>query len=815
MTLGFRKPALWHAIALLALAASCLLASTRVDAATSSTVVGATVPTSTTIALSGCAGPPELQLGSLAVGTTSLTSPCHVDFGANAPATLRMFQKDRTGAAMTQVRTTLDTRSGVPSYRAVDVVSSSIVWVAGTRVNAGDVTPLRVTTNGGSSWTDVTPCAAVGSGIGHLVAWSASEVLIVSSNKACYSSDTGATWTSVTTPYAFNARLANPTGDILWATTTTTGRIMRSADRGLTWTSFLIPGATTSPYNLVAWGASDVVAIGTVTAGDNLSRTAYAWRTTDTGTTWTQSTIGTIPVTTVPATTGSMALIDRSSVSGRIIASGSWALGNQFKQYYSDDGGATWTATALHPFTDRLRYLGGSTWMGGNRMDTAYVSTNDGASWGTVAMGGGPTAFFNGISRVQGGAVVAIGDASTVLMSTNSAASWTSISPAYTSYFAVVSFNANDIAIVAADGSALRSSDAGATLVPATGCGGSTYTDAVATGPTSAIAVGSAGWICRTTDKGATWTQVPSGTGTWFTEVIRIPRTGVLIAHGSTTAQFYRSTDDGLTWSAMSLGIAGNAGVTAVDEDGSTMVIGKASNGLMWVSTDFGATWSSRDDGMASSLQSVAVSPSGARILGGHYPIPGDNLNRVTTSTDNGATWTSAMVNAGSGEVLGLTFTSELRVWALAGNKVHVSDDSGATFATVATSAGSATELEVLDANTVLTSGLGKLLAVSRPTTALPDVVAGTGLTPAGGAFGACLLGTTNAANSWPVTGTCTVADPVPWRPAAADSTAPGSILATSTGGTSAADLVFGLRVGPTQSAGAYAAHVVFEVVAP
>ena len=130
-------------------------------------------------------------------------------------------------------------------------------------------------------------------------------------------------------------------------------------------------------------------------------------------------------------------------------------------------------------------------------------------------------------------------------------------------------------------------------------------------------------------------------------------------------------------------------------------------------------------------------------------------------------------------------------------------------------SAGTATELEVLDANSVLTSGIGKLLAVSRPINALPDVVPGTGLSPAAGAFGACLLGTTNAAPAWPSTGTCSAADPAPWRPAPADSTAPAAIVATTSGGTSAADIVFGVRIGPSQRSGGYAAHVVFEVTSP
>src|SRR5690606_367895 len=139
---------------------------------------------------------------------------------------------------------------------------------------------------------------------------------------------------------------------------------------------------------------------------------------------------------------------DRASVSGRIVAVGGWAAGNQFRTSYSDDGGATWSSLATHQFTDEVRYLGGSPWIGGNRMNAAYVSTDDGVTWGSVSIGGGPNAFLNGISA-RGGGVVVVGDASSVYRSTTAGANWTSIAPAHPAYAAVVSFDAQRIAIVA------------------------------------------------------------------------------------------------------------------------------------------------------------------------------------------------------------------------------------------------------------------------------------------------------------------------------------------------------------------------------
>ncbi|MCW2923086.1 MAG: Photosynthesis system assembly factor, partial [Thermoleophilia bacterium] len=357
----------------LAFALAVLLALAGVSSgATSGTVVSATVPTSTSLDISGCSTPSALAFGSLATTTTTTTaSPCHIQFGANAPARLTMYQRDRDGAAMTQVQPTLATRSGVPLYRAVDAVDANDIWVGGNRVNASDPTPLRHTVDGGTTWTDVTACASMSGAINHVAVWSATELLTINGTKVCRSTDTGASWTTITTPQSIGGRISTPAGtDVVWATTASAGRLLRSTDRGATWTSVLVPGAPVGFTNVVGWGTTNAVAVLTTTAADQLSKTATAYTTTDGGATWTSSVIATIPVTTIPAATGNMSLLDRSA-SGRIVAMGSWALGYQFRDYDSDDSGATWTALAVHTFTDTMRAIGGSTWVGGNSLSTA------------------------------------------------------------------------------------------------------------------------------------------------------------------------------------------------------------------------------------------------------------------------------------------------------------------------------------------------------------------------------------------------------------------------------------------------------------
>ncbi|MCW2928750.1 MAG: glycosyl hydrolase, repeat [Thermoleophilia bacterium] len=808
-----------HRLVALAFACATVVACLGTSAssgASSPLNVTATMGTQTTLDMSGCSGA-TLDLGSLTVSSTATTaaSPCHIEFDSNLPSRLAVHQRDGDGAAMTQARTTMDTRSGVPSFKVADAVDASDIWVAGARVNATDPTPLRHTVDGGATWADVTACASTGGTITLLAVWSASELFTASGNKVCRSTDTGATWATITTPLSFAGRMSVVQGtDVVWATASGAGKLMRSTDRGVTWSAVTAPTATTTLTNVVGWGTTNAVAFNTVTAGDGLSRTAYSYTTTDSGATWTQSTIATIPVTTVLATTGTLQLLDRSA-SGRLIAMGGWAQGNQFKQYYSDDDGATWVAQAIHPITDQLRWIGGTTWMGGGRMNVTQVSHDDGLTWSNVTIGGGSSEFMNRVSAARSGSVVVVGDGSAVYRTTDNAATFTSISPSYSMYLAVVAFDAQRIGVVATDGSAAYTTDGGVTMQAGTGCGAGYFRDGVATGPTSGVVVGNSGKVCRTTDAGQTWSIVPSGTGVTLLEVTRVLRTGDLIAHGTTAATFIRSSDGGLTWQAMSMGVAGAVSLFAVDDDASTMAIARGTYGTMWVSTDSGATWSAQDDGLNSSLLGIAVSPSGGRIVTGHYATPGDGITKTALSTDGGVTWSSAQIGAGNGEASGVDFVSEQRVWALAGNRVHVSDDGGASFTTVANSAGSPTNLIVLDANTVMASGLGKLLTITRPTVSIPDVSPATGLTTASGGFGACLLTATNATPAWPMSGTCSPAAATAWRPAPADAADPATTIVTSASGLASADLVFGMRAGATQTSGSFLAHLVYEVVAP
>ena len=101
------------------------------------------------------------------------------------------------------------------------------------------------------------------------------------------------------------------------------------------------------------------------------------------------------------------------------------------------------------------------------------------------------------------------------------------------------------------------------------------------------IAVGDQGAILRTTDAGATWTQVSSGTNAALTGVsFADASTGIAV--GSAGAMV-RTTDAGATWTQLpSVATAALTGVS-LSGDGSGTAVG--ASGTILRTTDWGSTW--------------------------------------------------------------------------------------------------------------------------------------------------------------------------------------------------------------------------------
>ncbi|MCW2974152.1 MAG: hypothetical protein JWN72_2425 [Thermoleophilia bacterium] len=778
-------------------------------ASTSNSVVSAAVLTATSLDLTGCTAPGATNFGGITPATAAMTTPCAVQFGSsNGAALLSISQRDRSGTAMSRPTDDVWTvHAGAPTYRAAYASDATHVWIAGARVASSDPTPLLASTDGGSTWTQQSPCLA-GMRINSINGWSNTELIAVGS-RVCRTTDGGATWTTVTTGQTFNtsASRANvsPGTNVAWLNTNSSGRLMRSADRGVTWSTINVAGVAGIFSEVVGLTATSAVAF-RVESEPGPTKALYAWSTTDSGVNWTKTLI----VSTATLNTGFQ---DAAvGTSGRIIVTGHGGIGTRS----SDDGGLTWTSRSSQRYW--ISNLSGTTWIAASRFDAPRRSTDDGATWSTIAMGGSARDSAYATSNGFGaGSALMVGESGTIMRSTDSGATWSSASTVRPSYRAVFAFDRSHFAALDDSGGGIVTSDAGTSFTPVTSCGGVGIRAGVATGATTGVAVGVGGAICRSIDAGATWQAQPSGTAVTLSTLTRAAGNGDLFAAGG-TGTLLRSRDDGRTWTPLTLSAPATVVSIGANATGSTLAIGVVAVATVLVSTDGGMTWSTRSTGTTTSPTAVAVAPSGT-ILVGHNRDDVLNDAPVRRSVDGGVTWTTAGQVQGD-EIRAIVFASDTRVRLIDeyGDSL-LSDDGGAT-ATQASTIGTVTSpiaIDILDSGTSLVAGDGSMVASSVTGPGVPDVGGGTNLQSASGAFGACLEGITGpAAASWSAAGTCNVLTPAHWHGiplTAADPLAEVARMAAA--GTSTANLRFGFRAATTTATGAYEAELTFTVLAP
>ncbi|MGD0535475.1 MAG: PKD domain-containing protein, partial [Methanoregula sp.] len=170
----------------------------------------------------------------------------------------------------------------------------------------------------------------------------------------------------------------------------------------------------------------------------------------------------------------------------------------------------------------------------------------------------------------------------------------------------------------------------------------------------------------RSTDYGATWTEVNASAG-WPARVyqssVTMPDGNIVLMGGQARLangnnymnDVWRSTDDGATWTEVnaSAGWPARAYQSSVAmPDGSIVLMGGYDGTNMyndtWQSTDDGATWTEVNASpgwTARQDQSSVAMPDGSVVLmGGYDGSPEDDMWR---STDDGATWTEVNVSAG------------------------------------------------------------------------------------------------------------------------------------------------------------------------
>ena len=182
---------------------------------------------------------------------------------------------------------------------------------------------------------------------------------------------------------------------------------------------------------------------------------------------------------------------------------------------------------------------------------------------------------------------------------------------------------------------------------------------------------GEDGVLLRSTNGGAAWTLLNSGSTRHLRAIARASNTGWVVGDGGTVL---RTNNAGVAWTVQDAGSLQHLrGVSVLDAQHAWAV---GDGGLVLLTTDGGATWAHHAAGVdrlhavvfADALRGLAVGASGA----------------IVQSADGGQSW--AAVDSGSSEHLRDVALSGSRAWAVgdAGTALR-STDGGATWSRVAT----------------------------------------------------------------------------------------------------------------------------------
>lgn len=291
-------------------------------------------------------------------------------------------------------------------------------------------------------------------------------------------------------------------------TTNSNYPLLKSTDNGINWAK--TGGSLANRPEQLAADPSDPNRLYAVSG-------SVFYRTTNGGTTWQQSSLGS-------NTYGNDIVVNPLNpqiiyVPGYRYTGSVWKI----NLARSTDGGATWTAIQVDTVSTT----------------TVYCAAIDPVDTGTIYVG----AWYNNITIV--------------FKTTNSGATWTrsDLGGAYYVYSLHVNPTSRNIILAGTLYGIYRSTDGGTTWTQRSSYN---YNYRIVRDPGSPNTLYAASYsvVCRSTDDGVSWTPLSSGiAGTQIRTVLTIPGQPGTVLAGSTGGMF-RSTNSGNTWTAANSGIA-------------------------------------------------------------------------------------------------------------------------------------------------------------------------------------------------------------------------------------------------------------------
>lgn len=375
-----------------------------------------------------------------------------------------------------------------------------------------------------------------------------------------------------------------------------------------------------------------------------------------------------------------------------------WAVGNGGAVYRSLDGGAVWKSAPLGTIDLHAVVATAACVAIVGDSGASYVSTNSGFSWNAATLGGG--AALRAAGATPGGVIWAGGAGGVLLRSTDAGQSWSPTSSGTTSEIRAIRFTSETSGwACGANGTLLRTSDGGETWTASNPFSvARTLNDIAVSGAFVSVA-GAEAFFATSTNGGASWSEhdlriasradvngvaaladgsiflcggggylraSTDGGASWIFPLHSIV-SGLADIHFAGASRGWacaelsdnvlRTTDGGATWSAPG-GAAftylwsKKKGVTGVDVRGNTFDIDPFNRDKLYVTmgTSVYASWN-----RGNNWPLIATVGGGGSKTNAFYVSRSDTLkwlaaaqdpDRVTRTTDGGATWTTTLARA-------------------------------------------------------------------------------------------------------------------------------------------------------------------------
>lgn len=244
---------------------------------------------------------------------------------------------------------------------------------------------------------------------------------------------------------------------------------------------------------------------------------------------------------------------------------------------------------------------------------TILTTSDSGANWTSRTSGVSVT--LNAVSMYSTNGI-AVGESGTVLSTTNSGTSWTVRSIGATLSLMGVALYSNNGIIVGAGGQIYRTTNAGANWTTVQAYNVSLYTlYAVALYSTNGIAVGSSGTILTTSNSGSSWTDKTSVSGTtnWLSGVSLYSSSGVACGESGI---ILKTTDAGASWNSQTSNTTSwLVGISLTDANNGT--IARDAGGILRT-INGGSTWTTQTNGTLYALNGISFSGSDVGVAVGY-----------------------------------------------------------------------------------------------------------------------------------------------------------------------------------------------------